>query len=211
MESNIDELRIVALSDTHNAHKHVDVPDGDILIHCGDATLRRTDEEAEAFHEWFSKQPHTVKIFVPGNHDSDTFWSGWDADEEGYYVLIDEALQINGRIFYGSPWTPTYGDWNWQLPRNSLELMAKWTDIRGVDVLITHGPPEFINDFNTNGIHCGDATLTHALLRDQPMYHFFGHIHEGYGVMSTMHTVCFNVAILDENYRLANAPTVVEI
>ena len=30
--------RIVALSDTYNQHEKVEVPDGDILVHCGDFT-----------------------------------------------------------------------------------------------------------------------------------------------------------------------------
>ncbi len=34
--------RIVFLSDTHNCHAQIIVPDGDIWIHTGDATIRGT-------------------------------------------------------------------------------------------------------------------------------------------------------------------------
>lgn len=32
-------VRIVAVSDTHNHHRSLQVPDGDILIHAGDFTI----------------------------------------------------------------------------------------------------------------------------------------------------------------------------
>jgi len=30
--------RIVAISDTHNQHDEIELPEGDILVHCGDFT-----------------------------------------------------------------------------------------------------------------------------------------------------------------------------
>ena len=37
LEQNVDKpIRIVAVSDTHNAQ--IDVPEGDVYIHCGDFT-----------------------------------------------------------------------------------------------------------------------------------------------------------------------------
>jgi hypothetical protein len=32
-------MKIVCLSDTHNCNEQITVPDGDILIHAGDATI----------------------------------------------------------------------------------------------------------------------------------------------------------------------------
>jgi len=61
--------KIVCLSDTHNYNEEIAVPDGDILIHAGDATLRGTIPEIEAFLAWFSRLPHKHKVFVAGNHD----------------------------------------------------------------------------------------------------------------------------------------------
>jgi len=31
-------LKVVVFSDTHNLHEELKIPDGDILIHCGDFT-----------------------------------------------------------------------------------------------------------------------------------------------------------------------------
>ena len=61
--------RIVCISDTHNRHDNIKVPDGDILIHAGDATNGGTIEEIAAFGKWFASLSHKHKIFVAGNHD----------------------------------------------------------------------------------------------------------------------------------------------
>ena len=61
--------KIVCLSDTHNFHDQISVPDGDILIHAGDATNGGTIEEIKLFSRWFAGLPHRHKIFVAGNHD----------------------------------------------------------------------------------------------------------------------------------------------
>ena len=46
--------KIVCLSDTHNCNEQIKVPDGDILIHAGDATIRGTQNEVEKFLVWFA-------------------------------------------------------------------------------------------------------------------------------------------------------------
>ncbi|KAH0606950.1 uncharacterized protein H6S33_002938 [Morchella sextelata] len=53
----------------------------------------------------------------------------------------------------------------------------------GIDILITHGPPEEINDFAklTTKDNVGCEWLLKALKRVKPRAHFFGHIHEGFG------------------------------
>jgi predicted phosphodiesterase len=42
-------MKIVCLSDTHNCSGEFAVPDGDLLIHSGDATVRGTVSEIEDF------------------------------------------------------------------------------------------------------------------------------------------------------------------
>ena len=62
-------MKCVAISDTHNRHKKLKLPDGDVLIHCGDATGLGSLNEFVEFNRWMSEQPHKYKIFVAGNHD----------------------------------------------------------------------------------------------------------------------------------------------
>jgi hypothetical protein len=58
-------LRLVLLSDTHQLHREVDVPDGDILIHAGDFTMFSESMEAVAdFNDWLGELPHRSKAIV---------------------------------------------------------------------------------------------------------------------------------------------------
>ena len=62
--------RIVTISDTHSRHSKISpMPEGDILIHSGDATERGGIDEIAAFNEWLGALPYKHKIFVAGNHD----------------------------------------------------------------------------------------------------------------------------------------------
>jgi predicted phosphohydrolase len=64
------KLRLVLLSDTHQLHRQVEVPDGDILIHAGDFTMFAESMEAVVdFNDWLGELPHRYKIVVPGNHE----------------------------------------------------------------------------------------------------------------------------------------------
>jgi hypothetical protein len=63
-------LSLVLLSDTHQLHREVDVPDGDIFIHAGDFTMFSESMEAVVdFNDWLGELPHRYKIVVPGNHE----------------------------------------------------------------------------------------------------------------------------------------------
>ena len=63
-------LRIVLLSDTHQLHREVDVPDGDIFIHAGDFTMFSESMQAVVdFNDWLGGLSHRYKIVVPGNHE----------------------------------------------------------------------------------------------------------------------------------------------
>eukprot|EP00913_Durusdinium_trenchii_P029972 g28086.t1 len=63
-------LRLVIISDTHNCHRDLTVPDGDILIHAGDFTQFGKEEHAEDFNRWLGEQPHKTKLVVLGNHEA---------------------------------------------------------------------------------------------------------------------------------------------
>jgi len=71
--------KIVAISDTHNRHKHLTssamgnlLPDGDLLIHAGDFSGRGQKGEVESFLKWLVQQApkytHGI-VFIAGNHD----------------------------------------------------------------------------------------------------------------------------------------------
>ena len=70
---NLNRLKIVVVSDSHNNHDLLDMPDGDILLHCGDMTDEGTEKEIEKVNEWFGKQKGKYKMgiySIVGNHVS---------------------------------------------------------------------------------------------------------------------------------------------
>jgi len=160
-------LRIVALSDTHNRHRGVLVPHGDIVIFAGDACVNGTPEEMLAFVQWFSALPHKHRIFIGGNHDgiiANADWREdaigsmlrWSARGGGTLYLEGETAGVtaNGmdlRI-HGAPWRPRPNDWTPGEPmrpgkrssafgvRESL-IGQFWDTIpEGLDILVTHVP-----------------------------------------------------------------------
>lgn len=233
-------MRIVFISDTHNINymrqQALNVPDGDVLVHCGDATVRGDMEEIGLFANWFSAFPHKHKIFVPGNHD----WGFQYAHErkelgslDWCVCLIDSGVMIDGVSFWGSPWQPEFCNWAFNVPRGP-ELKAHWDLIPAdTDVLITHSPPKSVLDgvwrseyrysraekkqtLRRFKEHVGCADLFQAVKRVNPKVHAFGHIHSSYGMRSGVHglrTRFINCAMADEGYFFSDAqpPVVIDL
>ena len=75
---NTNPLRILQISDTHCRHKQLaDLPDADVIVHCGDFSEMGTEDEVLDFLNWFIGLPYLYKVFVTGNHDLCL----WDADD----------------------------------------------------------------------------------------------------------------------------------
>lgn len=205
-------MRIVFISDTHLQHAFT-VPDGDVLVHCGDFTMKGSAGEIQGFDEWLQELPHKYKVVIAGNHDI-----GFEECPEAAQRLLktpiylqDSSITIEGVKFYGSPWQPWFYDWAFNLPRGPA-LAAKWDLIPSdVDVLITHGPPSGILDVNLHGEHCGCEDLLGAVKRIKPKIHAFGHIHYGHGVVRVENTLFINASICNERYLPWQNPIVVDI
>jgi Icc-related predicted phosphoesterase len=205
-------MRLVLLSDTHNLHTQVAVPDGDILIFAGDISMMGHLEDVAAFDAWLAGLPHPHKIVIAGNHDF--CFERQPAEAEALLIhahyLRDSALTLAGLRFYGSPWQPWFYDWAFNLQRGP-EIRAKWDLIpAGIDVLITHGPPAGHGDLTLQGDRAGCVDLLDAIRRIQPRLHLFGHIHEGYGQTREDSTVCINASLCNPAYAIANPPIVLD-
>lgn len=206
-------MRLVCVSDTHGYHDAMHVPDGDVLIHAGDLTKRGTLEEVRAAGDWLTKLPHKHKLVVAGNHDF-----LFERDPTAARALFthatyleDEAVEIDGVRFYGSPYTPEFFNWAFMLPRGEA-LRAKWSRIpNDVDVLVTHGPPNKVLDLTVHGDHAGCEALAERVAELKPKLHVFGHIHEGYGIRDDGSTRYMNASICTFDYRPKNAPMVFEL
>jgi predicted phosphodiesterase len=218
-------MRLVCISDTHNLHERLRVPDGDVLVHAGDGTMQGSEEELRRFADWLRGLPHRHKVVVAGNHDWLCERQPGEAARifEGVDYLLDSGVEVDGRRFWGSPWQPWFLSWAFNLPRGEA-LRAKWALIPPTtDVLITHGPPQGLldevetltsraaNAFDAPNGHVGCADLRRAVEALGPCVHVFGHIHEGYGQHHERETLSVNASSCDGHYRLVNAPILVDL
>jgi Icc-related predicted phosphoesterase len=206
-------VRIVCVSDTHGYHDAIGVPDGDVLVHAGDLTKRGTVDEIRAVSIWLAGLPHKHKLVVAGNHDF--LFERDPAAARALFVgvtyLEDEAVELDGVRFYGSPFTPEFFNWAFMLPRGE-SLRAKWSAIpKGVDVLITHGPPHKVLDHTLHGDDAGCEELAKRVAEVKPRLHVFGHIHEGYGTLDVGPTHYLNASICTFDYRPKNVPLVFDL
>lgn len=206
-------IRLVLLSDTHECHREVDVPGGDILIHAGDFSLFSKSLRAiDDFNNWLGELPHSHVLLVPGNHE---FFLEADPRRRSLLtnatVLINEGIEIDGLRIWGSPTTPLYGGaFGLSSPEDRKRLYARIPD--GTDILITHGPPYGILDMAPgSSMHSGCRELLDAVLRVRPKLHVCGHIHGAGGIFATEHTTFVNAALPGVSAELERGPTVLDM
>lgn len=203
-------MKLVIISDTHTYHRTPKLPDGDVLIHCGDATsngeMKTIKDMTMYFNELRNDRRFREIIFVPGNHDFcfDITRTRFDPaaqtmlESNGVHYLVDKAVIIDGFKFYGSPWVPNLSGWAFY-DKGQDRWREAPTDI---DVLITHGPALGILDRLLSGDHVGSADLlAYAARCPQLKLHAHGHIHEDRGLIRTHGRVVANAAICDRQYQ----------
>jgi len=211
-------MNLHIISDTHTRHRELNLPGGDVLIHAGDFMSSGYGlDDAVDFLNWFEVQDYTHKIFIAGNHDRI-----FEDNPEGMKLVLDayptitylqdEGCTIDGINFYGSPWTPAFCGWAFQL-HNDYEDTEIWRKIpTDTDVLITHGPAygfldQFLMPTGNLSARLGSKGLHNWIDANNPNVHICGHIHtppeqilDGYGEITTH----INAACLNESYEFKN-------
>lgn len=190
-------MTILHLSDTHGFHHQV--PESrfegiDVVVHSGDCSNwkdpYRNEPEVRSFIDWYRNVPVKNKIYVAGNHDTSIerrLVTPGDFAEAGIIYLENASTIIDSVKFWGSPHTPTFGNWAFMKAREKINRV--WDDIpEDTDVLIIHGPPKGVRDlsFDINGDleMCGCSALMKKCwkLKDTLKLVCFGHIHNMDGV-----------------------------
>jgi Icc-related predicted phosphoesterase len=217
------KLKIVAISDTHNRHGKLVIPECDILIHAGDWTGRGFHNEIKPFAKWLDKQDQCKEIVVvPGNHELE-FEKNLPASLEWFkeecpwaHLLINQSVTIEGVKIYGSPITPFFCDWAWN--KWPGEIKPYWDAIPDdTQILITHGPPLDILDKTTyasgewreDRLGCPQLSNRIKELKDLDL-HFFGHIHASQGQKHVDGVSYYNCCICDETYSPTQPITIVD-
>jgi len=219
-------MKIIAISDTHTRHRDLVLPEGDVLIHSGDFMgSGREAMDIIDFASWMRGQTQFEhKIVVAGNHermfeDEHHFAVDLLTNDTGITYLENSSTIIDGVKFYGSPYTPAFCGWAFQL--NSREEAVKnWNLIpKDTDVLITHGPAYGMLDQILHPVsdsydksHLGCKDLHNKIDELNPKVHIFGHIHSSQGVLDGYGEVTthINAACLGEGYEFSNNNNYIE-
>lgn len=138
------------ISDTHSFHNLLEIPLGiDIVIFSGDESnpfeVYKNEPECKDFITWFGNLPIKNKIMVAGNHSA--FISKFTKEFKelcrhfNIIYLENESVEIEGLKIWGSPISPTFGDWYFMKSRDKMQKL--WENIPDdTDILITHTPQE---------------------------------------------------------------------
>jgi Icc-related predicted phosphoesterase len=213
-------MKILHVSDTHSFHRQF--PDSrfegiDVMVHSGDESNYRdpyrNKEECLDFIEWYKNVPIKHKIFVAGNHSiaiERRLITPGHFSEAGIIYLENAATIIDGVKFWGSPYTPTFGEWAFMKKRETIGRV--WEHIpEDTDVLIVHGPPKGVRDLSHDRDgkleFCGDGSLMKKCfkMKDTLKLMLFGHIHDSPGCdnqgvshYSKTNTIFSNAACVDD-------------
>ncbi|CAF1161727.1 unnamed protein product [Didymodactylos carnosus] len=185
------KLRFVCMSDTHNQIHKLIIPHGDVFLHCGDAVKHRTSaRDLITFNTFVGTLPHKHKIFISGNHCTCIDPNHPERTQQilsNLVYLQDSSVDIDGVKIYGSPWRPKRGyvyraeAFGYDASRIQID---KWSHLPSdVDILMTHGPPYSIRDFNpSSGKRVGcPGLLEEIITRVKPSISIFGHMHDCHG------------------------------
>lgn len=180
-------MKIQLTSDTHGHHNQLVIEeDVDMIIHAGDSTNyfdpTMNHKEFHDFITWWELLDVKYKLLIAGNHDA---WAlkqyNKDRVKESGIYLEHSEVEIEGIKIFGSPYTPTFGNWYFNINRSKISRY--WEVIPdGLDILVTHGPPKNILDLTYNQSNklesVGDSALLKVVEKKQPKYHVFGHVHD---------------------------------
>ena len=236
------EVKIAATSDLHG-ELNFKVPVVDILTISGDICPVKGSHNPIAQMHWLNEyflpwcdnlvKSNNVKhvVFIAGNHDF-VFKKVVKHQPESIfnfilpanvYYLCDSGVMLEGIKIYGTPWTPTFGNWAYMHGEQILDgIFDKIPN--GLDILLTHGPAHGYNDTilqyaSRSAEHLGSTMLAKHIARALPKWVFCGHIHSGNHNVEKMpislmdNVKLVNVSLLDEDYNIAYKPfeTIIQV
>lgn len=214
-------MKACFISDTHL--RDISLPEADITFHCGDFLMAGTWQEWRKNLVWLKREREKSKHFIVtfGNHDRYCYEELSLVREElndlGIVALVDEHVYLEGLHIWGTPWVPFIsGHWAWECQKGG-SLKDKWERIpKGLDILLSHSPGKGFLDQSIfpNGTKSrlyGDPDLVTAVMEKRLRFWASGHIHSGHGLIDHEGIKIMNASLLDEEYKVAYEPIVLEI
>jgi Icc-related predicted phosphoesterase len=210
------------ISDSHGRHQEYKSIPCDIIIHSGDESNQRNpidnQLEFDKFIDWYKDYPAKHKILVPGNHstyiEANLSWCKRLCKEKGVTILVDELIEIEGLTIFGTPYTHTFGNWVFTLPKEGIG--RRCLNYPKADILITHGPPKGVLDSSPfDEENSGERGQLKYCQKYNPLIHMFGHIHSsvksniintGICEIQTTTTVFSNATAINDGDRIGKIP-----
>ncbi len=225
-------MKIAAISDLHGRLPD-NIPKCDLLLIAGDITPstvhmhRNVEAQGEwldtTFREWLNKQPAKHIVGICGNHDFVGQYAPELIPKDPWIYLEDEGCIVEGLNIWGSPWSPYFNDWAFNLDKGNPDepdLTKVFSLIpNNTDILVSHAPPYGILDkIHGKGESLGSRALLKRVRKVKPKLHVYGHIHSARQEIDRIKktigksSVIFaNVSLLDEDYNLVFKPQEFEI
>lgn len=145
----------------------------DLIISCGDLK--------SAYLSFLVTMAKCPVLYVHGNHDS--FYRR--NPPEGCDCIEDAIVEFNGLRIMGLGGCRWYHPGEYQITEKQMrsrirKLRWKLKRLGGVDIVVTHAPPEGLGDA-PDPAHQGFAALRELLDRYHPRFLLHGHVHMSYG------------------------------
>lgn len=151
--------------------------DYDLILSCGDLK--------SSYLSFLVTMARCPLLYVHGNHDT----SYPKKPPEGCDCIEDQLIEYNGIRILGLGGCRKYrpGDYQHserQMRRRIRKLRYRLWRAGGVDIVVTHAPPEGVGD-GEDRAHWGFHCFRDLLDKYKPMYLFHGHIHLRYNADKT--------------------------
>lgn len=165
----------------------------DLIVSCGDLRAK--------YLSFLVTMARCPVLYVHGNHDTDYV----KEPPEGCDCIDDMIVSYNGLKILGLGGCRKYHPGRHQyteaqMRRRIARLRWKLWRIGGVDIVVTHAPPEGIGDLN-DPAHRGFAALRSLLDKYKPAYLVHGHVHLRYGLDQTRIHKYGNTTVINASER----------
>ena len=144
----------------------------DLVISCGDLSAK--------YLEFIATMGRAPVLYVPGNHDVRYVQEPPEGCDciDGQFVTFNgvRILGLGGcRWYRPGPYQVTEKQMRKKIRRLKFQL---WRH-KGVDIVVTHAPPEGVGDGEDNA-HRGFEALIDLIDKYKPTYLLHGHVHANY-------------------------------
>lgn len=209
-------MRVIAISDLHGYLPEIGPCDvvcicGDIIpLDCQGSSEKSAAWIGNEFSKWADSLPCTKVLVIAGNHDFYLEYAEkipWNSPKIVY--LKDSSVEIDGKVFYGTPWIPSLYRWAFYKPSEELKAIFNKIPDTQIDVLMSHTPPavasvgRVLQPCWNVGRDFGCVELAEAIKkRPNIKYSVSGHVHSGdHHPVTVGNTTFVNVSVKDEDYQ----------